>query len=99
MPFNQLEKSAIVRLYEKYSVDFRMFGYDSQVLVISNHLLSLTTLKKPKIWHIMVMYDNYILTSTIVMRAFITFQFIIISFLIRCRSISTWAGDIFSTSF
>ena len=55
MPFDQLEKSAIVRLYEKYSVDFRMFGYDSQVLVISNHLLSLTTLKKPKIWHIMVM--------------------------------------------
>jgi len=29
--FSQLEKSAIVRLYEKYSVDFRMFGYDSQV--------------------------------------------------------------------
>ena len=40
MPFNQLEKSAIVRLYEKYSVDFRMFGYDSQVLVIANHLLA-----------------------------------------------------------
>ena len=48
MPFNQLEKSAIVRLYEKYSVDFRMFGYDSQVLVVSNHLVSLAALKNPR---------------------------------------------------
>ena len=72
MPFNQLEKSAIVRLYEKYSVDFRMFGYDSQVLVISNHLLSLTTLQKPMIWHKMVKRMTIILTS-IVMGAFITF--------------------------
>jgi len=29
--FSQVEKSAIVRLYQKYIVDFRMFGYDSQV--------------------------------------------------------------------
>jgi len=29
--FSQLEKSTIVRLYEKYLVDFRMFGYESQV--------------------------------------------------------------------
>ena len=28
----QLEKSTIVRLYEKYLVDFRMFGYESQVI-------------------------------------------------------------------
>ena len=48
MPFNQLEKSAIVRLYEKYSVDFRMFGYDSQVLVVSNHSVSLTAFKNPR---------------------------------------------------
>jgi len=29
--FSQVEKSVIVRLYDKYAVDFRMFGYDSQV--------------------------------------------------------------------
>ena len=29
--FGQVDKSTIVRLYRKYSVDFRMFGYDSQV--------------------------------------------------------------------
>ena len=29
--FVQVEKSTIVRLYHKYIVDFRMFGYDSQV--------------------------------------------------------------------
>ena len=65
MPFNQLEKSAIVRLYEKYSVDFRMFGYDSQVLVVSNHLVSLTAFKNPR-FGIKWLCMTIILTSTII---------------------------------
>ena len=60
----QLEKSTIVRLYEKYLVDFRMFGYESQViypatnnLIIWNHLDNISQVIPVIIW-LLIIWNN-----------------------------------------